>query len=113
MSARTSSEAGSSCITATKVASGSRTISREQSRAVEGDEMKMARIGFLGLGDMGTPMARRLLRAGYDMTVWNRSAGRSLVLVQEGATLASSPAQVATRSDFVITMLSPPDALEE
>jgi 3-hydroxyisobutyrate dehydrogenase-like beta-hydroxyacid dehydrogenase len=75
--------------------------------------MNMARIGFLGLGDMGTPMARRLLRAGHHMAVWNRSPGRSLPLVQEGATLAPSPAQAATGSDFVITMLSTPEALEQ
>src|SRR4051794_22967493 len=80
---------------------------------MEGDGMNMARIGFLGLGDMGTPMARRLLRAGHDMAVWNRSPERSLTLVQEGATLAPSPAKAATGSDFVITMLSTPEALEQ
>ena len=48
----------------------------------------MARIGFLGLGDMGTPMARRLLRAGHDLVVWNRSSERTVTLAQEGAAVA-------------------------
>jgi 3-hydroxyisobutyrate dehydrogenase-like beta-hydroxyacid dehydrogenase len=52
----------------------------------------MAKIGFLGLGEMGTPMATRLRRAGHDLTVWNRSTERTVPLANEGATVASSPA---------------------
>jgi 3-hydroxyisobutyrate dehydrogenase-like beta-hydroxyacid dehydrogenase len=73
----------------------------------------MAKIGFLGLGEMGTPMARRLLRAGHDMVVWNRSPERTATLVQEGAAVASSPATAAAGSDFVITMLASPEVLEQ
>jgi 3-hydroxyisobutyrate dehydrogenase-like beta-hydroxyacid dehydrogenase len=73
----------------------------------------MAKIGFLGLGEMGTPMARRLLRAGHHMVVWNRSPERTVPLLQEGATVAPSPAKAATGSDFVITMLATPEALEQ
>jgi 3-hydroxyisobutyrate dehydrogenase-like beta-hydroxyacid dehydrogenase len=75
--------------------------------------MVMAKIGFLGLGEMGTPMATRLLRAGHDLTVWNRSAERTAPLAKQGATVASSPAQAAAGADFVITMLATPEALEQ
>ena len=73
----------------------------------------MARVGFLGLGDMGTPMARRLLRAGHDLVVWNRSSERTVTLVQEGAAVAPSPAQAAVGADFIITMVATPEALEQ
>src|SRR6266550_7073634 len=73
----------------------------------------MARIGFLGLGEMGTPMATRLLRAGHDLTVWNRSAERTVPLAKEGAEVASSPAKAAAGADFLITMLATPEALEQ
>jgi len=73
----------------------------------------MARIGFLGLGEMGTPMASRLLRAGHDVVVWNRSAERIAPLAREGAGVASSPTQAAAGVDFVITMLATPEALEQ
>lgn len=73
----------------------------------------MAKIGFLGLGEMGTPMATRLLRAGHDLTVWNRSAERTAPLAKEGAAVVSSPAQAAAGADFVITMLATPEALEQ
>jgi hypothetical protein len=43
------------------------------------------RIGFLGLGNMGTPMALRLLAAGHELSVWNRSEGRTKPLIHEGA----------------------------
>src|ERR1700681_1877118 len=75
----------------------------------------MAKIGFLGLGEMGTPMAVRLLRAGHDLTVWNRSseAERITPLAQAGAAVASSPAKAAAGADFLITMLATPEAVEQ
>ena len=73
----------------------------------------MAKIGFLGLGEMGTPMAGRLLRAGHQVVVWNRSAERTVPLAQEGAAVVSSPAKAAAGADFVITMLATPEALEQ
>jgi 3-hydroxyisobutyrate dehydrogenase-like beta-hydroxyacid dehydrogenase len=73
----------------------------------------MAKIGFLGLGKMGTPMASRLLRAGHHVVVWNRSAERTVPLAREGAAVASSPAKAAAGADFVITMLATPEALEQ
>ena len=73
----------------------------------------MAKIGFLGLGEMGTPMASRLLHAGHDVIVWNRTAERATALAQQGAAVASSPAKAAATATFVITMLATPEALEQ
>ena len=73
----------------------------------------MAKIGFLGLGEMGTPMAGRLLQAGHEVVVWNRSPERTAVLAKEGASVAASPAKAAAGRDLVITMLATPEALEQ
>ena len=73
----------------------------------------MSKIAFLGLGQMGTPMATRLLQAGHEVTVWNRSPGRAGPLGQQGAVVASSPAEAAAGVDFAVTMLATPQALEE
>jgi 2-hydroxy-3-oxopropionate reductase len=62
-------------------------------------------IGFIGLGIMGKPMARNLLKAGYPLVVHNRSQAAVDELVAAGATAATSPREVAARSDVVITML--------
>jgi 2-hydroxy-3-oxopropionate reductase len=63
------------------------------------------RVGFIGLGIMGKPMALNLLRAGYPMTVHSRSAPPVDEVVSSGAARASSPREVAEASDVVITML--------
>src|SRR5689334_14977274 len=63
------------------------------------------RIGFIGLGVMGRPMARNLMARGHRLIVHNRSQGAVDALVAEGATAADSPAEVARRSTVVITML--------
>src|SRR5712691_8429905 len=73
----------------------------------------MAKIAFLGLGQMGAPMATRLLHAGHHVTVWNRTAERAIPLVEQGAVAASSPADAAAGVDVAITMLATPDALEQ
>jgi 2-hydroxy-3-oxopropionate reductase len=65
----------------------------------------MERIGFIGLGIMGKPMARNLIKEGYSLVVHNRSRGPVEELASEGATPASSPKEVAEHSDLVITML--------
>jgi len=72
----------------------------------------MATLAFLGLGMMGAPMAARLLEAGHEVTVWNRTAGRCASLAEQGATVAPSPKRAAEGVDFVITMLADPEALE-
>ena len=63
------------------------------------------KIGFLGLGQMGTPMAMRLLAAGHELTVWNRSEARADPLLREGAVLAGTPAEAELGADAVVTML--------
>ena len=63
------------------------------------------RIGFVGLGLMGKPMAHHLLTAGYTLTVYNRSRPAVDELVGAGAKAATSPREVAEQSDIVITML--------
>jgi len=71
------------------------------------------KIGLLGLGLMGRPMGINLIKAGYSLTVWNRTSSRAGELVAAGATLAKSPQEVAASSDFLLTMVSDPPALEE
>ncbi len=73
----------------------------------------MSKIAFLGLGEMGAPMASRLLRAGHELTVWNRTPERISALAERGAIAATTPAQAAAGADFIITMLATPDALEQ
>ena len=63
------------------------------------------KIAFLGLGKMGTPMARRLLAAGHELTVWNRTRERAEVLAAEGARVASTPAEAALGAEAVLTSL--------
>ncbi len=71
------------------------------------------RIGFIGLGIMGHPMAGHLVDAGYAVTVWNRTRSKMAGIVERGATAAESPKEVATRSDITITMVADtPDALD-
>lgn len=72
---------------------------------------KVEKVAFLGLGHMGTPMARRLLTAGHPLTVWNRTAARAAPLVAEGAVLAASPAAAVRDADVVVTVLADPAAL--
>jgi 3-hydroxyisobutyrate dehydrogenase-like beta-hydroxyacid dehydrogenase len=72
----------------------------------------MAPLAFLGLGLMGTPMATRLLEAGHDVTVWNRTSVKTKPLADRGASAASSPAQAASGVDVAITMVANPQALE-
>lgn len=70
----------------------------------------MARIGFIGLGRMGTPIVDRLIGAGHQLTVWNRTPGKAEEL--EGVSLARSPADLAEASEIVFTMVSNAAALE-
>lgn len=66
----------------------------------------MERIGFIGLGTMGASMAANLLRAGAQLSVWNRSPGRTGPLVALGAREAASPAAAAAASDVVVVCVS-------
>jgi len=68
-------------------------------------------VGFIGLGNMGSAMATRLLEAGFDVTVYNRSPGKADALAARGATVAATVAQ-ACAGDVVITMLANDDAVD-
>jgi 3-hydroxyisobutyrate dehydrogenase-like beta-hydroxyacid dehydrogenase len=70
------------------------------------------RVGFIGLGHMGRGMAASLLRAGHDITVYNRSPGKSADLESAGAKVAETVAQ-ACKGDTVFTMLSNDDAVQD
>lgn len=71
------------------------------------------RIGFIGLGIMGKPMARNILKAGYPLVAYNRTPGRGRELEAEGVPFCASPKEVAQRSDIVFVMVSDSAAVEE
>ncbi len=71
------------------------------------------KIGFLGLGKMGAPMARHLIAAGHELRVWNRTEGKTEPLLREGAIAAATPAEAELGADAVITMLFDDAANEE
>lgn len=71
------------------------------------------KIGFVGLGKMGTPMALRLIAAGHELRVWNRTEGKTEPLAREGAIVAGTPAEAELEADAVITMLFDDAAHEE
>lgn len=72
----------------------------------------MSTIAVLGLGAMGRAMAARLLDAGHDLTVWNRTPGRDGELVSAGARRGETPADAVRDAEVVVTMLTDPPALE-
>ena len=71
------------------------------------------RVGFIGLGTMGASMAANLVRAGFDVTVWNRSAGRDTEVVALGARRATSPSEVGAASDIVVLCVTDSPQVEE
>lgn len=71
------------------------------------------KLGYLGLGLMGLPMTRRLLGAGYDVAVWNRSPGKAAALADAGAKAAASPREVAEQASIVFMCLTDASAVEE
>ncbi len=70
-------------------------------------------VGLIGLGLMGKPMGRNLLKAGFPLVVWNRTKSKADDLVREGAKLAANPRELAAQADVLITIVSDPPALEE
>ena len=74
--------------------------------------MANGNVGFIGLGKMGRPMTQQLLKAGFEVTVHNRSRGVVDELANEGAKPASSPRAVAEAADFVLTCLPDPPTVE-
>jgi len=77
------------------------------------DGRKADKLGYLGLGMMGLPMTRRLMNAGHDVTVWNRSSGKAAALAEAGAKLARSPGEAAGTAGIVFMCLTDAAAVEE
>ncbi len=70
-------------------------------------------VGLIGLGIMGKPMGKNILKAGFPLTVWNRTRSRADELQALGATMANSPREVAARSDIIITIVSDSPDVQE
>jgi 3-hydroxyisobutyrate dehydrogenase len=70
------------------------------------------KIGIPGTGRMGAAIAERLLSVGHEVAVWNRNAAKTKPLVEKGATLAASPAALASGAEIIITILSDGDAID-
>ena len=75
--------------------------------------MTLERIGFIGLGDIGAPMAMRIADAGYAMHVYNRTAAKTAPLVQRGAVAVNSPADVARETDIIFLCVTDDAAIEQ
>ena len=71
------------------------------------------KLAFIGAGNMGSPMARTLLRAGHQVTVYNRTRAHAEPLREEGAALADSPADAARGAEAIVTMLAEDQAVEQ
>jgi 3-hydroxyisobutyrate dehydrogenase len=80
---------------------------------VRANGQEAERLGYLGLGLMGIPMARRLLRSGFEVSIWNRSAGKTAALAELGARLATSPSDVAAAADIIFMCVTDAAAVEE
>jgi 3-hydroxyisobutyrate dehydrogenase len=70
-------------------------------------------LGYLGLGMMGFPMTRRLVSAGHDVTIWNRSPAKAAALVEAGAKLVDRPSDVADAASIIFMCLTDAAAVEE
>lgn len=75
--------------------------------------MKNKKIGWIGTGIMGYPMAKHLLNAGYNLNVYNRTKQKAEELFAMGAAWCDSPAEIATDSDVIVTMIGFPKDVEE
>jgi 3-hydroxyisobutyrate dehydrogenase/glyoxylate/succinic semialdehyde reductase len=71
------------------------------------------KIGFIGLGIMGSRMAANLQKHGHSLVVFNRTRAKAQPLLDKGATFAESPARVAEQSDVLFTMLAQPDTVAQ
>ncbi len=70
------------------------------------------KIGFIGMGIMGQPMSRNILKAGYDVMVYNRTVEKTHPLKEAGAAVASTPKEIADWADVMILMLTGPEAID-
>ena len=73
----------------------------------------MSVVAVVGLGAMGSRIARRLVEAGHEVVVWNRTAEKAAPLVEAGAVGAATPAEAAARAEAVLTMVANPAALRD
>ena len=71
------------------------------------------KVGFIGLGVMGAPMAANILKGGHELTVYDRSAEAVARLVQTGAKAAANPREVGAASEIVVTILPEPQHVEQ
>src|ERR1700682_140536 len=71
------------------------------------------KVGFIGLGIMGSRMAANLQKRGYDLVVFNRTRAKAQPLLDKGAVFAESPAKLAAQVDILFTMLAHPDAVAQ
>jgi 3-hydroxyisobutyrate dehydrogenase-like beta-hydroxyacid dehydrogenase len=69
-------------------------------------------VGFIGLGDMGAPIAERILAAGFELSIWNRTPSKMRSLLDRGAIAAETPGDVARQCDIVCTCVTDASALE-
>jgi|SRR5665213_324343 len=79
----------------------------------EANGKRAEKLGFLGLGMMGFPMTRRLVDAGYDVTVWNRSPGKATAFVEAGAKAATLPREAAASAGIIFMCLTDAAAVQE
>ena len=79
----------------------------------EADGQQAEKLGYLGLGLMGLPMSLRLLKAGHDVSVWNRSASKAAPLVQAGARPAANPREVANAASIIFMCVTDAHAVED
>lgn len=71
------------------------------------------KVSFIGLGNMGLPMAQNLLKAGYELVIFNRTPEKVEPLMKQGARYAKTPLEAVKEGNLVITMLSDDAALKE
>ena len=69
-------------------------------------------VGFIGLGGMGLAMATNLLKAGFNLRIYNRTVEKARLLLEQGAVLARSPAEAAEPGGIVVTIVTDDQALE-
>jgi 3-hydroxyisobutyrate dehydrogenase len=77
------------------------------------DSRRTPPVAFLGTGRMGGPMAANLARAGFAVRAWDRTASQTAVLIEDGATVAASPADAVKGAGILITMLADGPATEQ
>ena len=97
---------------ATAAKAAAKTASAKPARQRSRSSRRRTKVGFIGQGLMGVPMAARLLGAGFALQVWNRTAEKTREAAEAGATVADTPAAAAKGADVVILMVADDSALD-